>query len=187
MALIAALEIGVGPEIVTGPLLLVGLGIGALASQLGSVTVSAVSDEQSAEVGGLQNTVTNLGASIGTALAGAVLISALTSSFFTGIQDNPDVPDSVSSQAQVELAGGVPFVSNDQLEQGLADAGVQGATAQAVVDENETARIDALRAALAVLALIGAARALHGRQPPEPAAGRRGGHRLTILRSAGPW
>jgi hypothetical protein len=36
------------------------------------VTVSAVSDEQSSEVGGVQNTVTNLGASIGTALAGSI-------------------------------------------------------------------------------------------------------------------
>ena len=43
-----------------------GLGIGALASQLGSVTVSAVPDQDSPEVGGLRNTGTNLGASIGT-------------------------------------------------------------------------------------------------------------------------
>jgi len=153
VALVAALDIGVGPEVVTVPLLVAGLGIGALASQLGSVTVSAVSDERSAEVGGLQNTVTNLGASIGTALAGAVLISALTSSFISGIKDNPDVPSDVSSSAEVQLAGGVPFISDDQLSAALADAGVQGATAQAVVDENEAARIDALRNALAVLAL----------------------------------
>ena len=44
----------------------------------------------------LQNTGTQLGASIGTALAGAMLISALTASFFTGIQNNPDVPDNVA-------------------------------------------------------------------------------------------
>ena len=106
-----------------GPLLLAGLGIGALSSQLGAVTVSAVPDEQSGEVGGLQNTFTNLGASIGTALAGAVLISALTSSFLTGIEDNEAVPDSVTSTAQVELASGIPFVS-DALEPGSPDAGV---------------------------------------------------------------
>ena len=88
----------------TWPLLLAGAGLGALASQLGAVTVSAVPDEQSGEVGGLQNTGTQLGASIGTALAGAVLISALTASFFTGIQGNPDVPASVASTAQTELA-----------------------------------------------------------------------------------
>lgn len=153
VTLIAALDVGVGPEIVTWPMLIAGLGIGALASQLGSVTVSAVSDERSAEVGGLQNTVTNLGASMGTAFAGAVLISALSSSFFTGIQNNPDVPPDVASQAQTDLASGVPFLSDEQLGTALDQAGVSGATAAAVVDENEAARIDALRSALAVLAL----------------------------------
>ncbi len=73
--LVSLLEIGAGPEIITGPLLLIGSGLGAMASQLGSVTVSAVPDEQSGEVGGVQNTGTQLGASIGTALAGAILIA----------------------------------------------------------------------------------------------------------------
>ncbi len=154
VTLLAGLEIGVGPEVVTWPMLIAGLGIGALASQLGSVTVSAVPDDQAAEVGGLQNTITFLGAAIGTALAGAVLISALTTSFFTGIQDNPAVPDSLSARAQVELAGGVPFVSDDQLTSALADAGVAETTAAAIVDQNEQARLDGLRAALAVLAVI---------------------------------
>ena len=154
VALTAGLEVGVGPEVVSLPLLLAGLGIGSLASQLGAVTVGAVPDEQTGDVGGLQNSVTFLGSSIGTALAGAVLISALTSSFLTGIQDNPAVPDDLSSQAQVELAGGVPFISDEQLSQALADAHVDEATAAAVVDENEEARLDGLRASLSVLALI---------------------------------
>src|SRR5262249_2973421 len=41
VVMVAALEEGAGPEIVTWPMLLAGLGVGALASQLGSVTVSA--------------------------------------------------------------------------------------------------------------------------------------------------
>jgi MFS family permease len=69
VVLLAAIDEDASAEIVTVPLLLLGLGIGALASQLGSVTVSAVPDELSPEVGGLQNTVTNIGASLGTALA----------------------------------------------------------------------------------------------------------------------
>ena len=142
VVLVAALEVGVGAEVVTWPLLLAGLGIGALASQLGSVTVSAVPDEQSAEVGGLQNSVTFLGASIGTALAGAVLISALSSSFFAGIQANEAIPEELSSQAQVELAGGIPFIPDDQLNDALADVGVTGDVADAIVDENEAARLE---------------------------------------------
>ncbi len=42
---VAALDAGAGPEIVTWPMILAGLGIGALASQLGAVTVSALPDE----------------------------------------------------------------------------------------------------------------------------------------------
>ncbi len=154
VTLIVLLDAGAGPEIVTWPMLLAGFGVGSLASQLGAVTVGAVPDEQTDEVGGLQNTVTNLGASVGTALAGAVLIAALTSSFLSGITNDPDVPDSVSNQAQVELSSGAPFISDAQLEDALADADVPQDTADAIVDENAAARIDGLRAALAVLALF---------------------------------
>lgn len=154
VTLLAALEIGAGPEVVTWPLLLSGLGIGFLASQLGAVTVSSVPDEQSGEVGGLQNTLTNLGASIGTALSGAVLISALTASFLSGVSDNEAVPQELSSQAQVDLAGGVPFISEEALDEALTDAGVEGETAEAIIDENTSSQIRGLRAALAVLALV---------------------------------
>src|SRR4051795_7884086 len=152
--LVSLLDVGAGPEVITGPLLLIGSGLGAMASQLGSVTVSAVPDEQSGEVGGVQNTGTQLGASIGTALAGAILISALTAAFFTGIRENPAIPDNLVVNAQAELATGVPFVSDKDLQKALDDAGVSGETADAVVDENAQARIGGLRSALALLALI---------------------------------
>lgn len=128
VAMVAALDAGAGPEIVTWPMLLAGLGIGALASQLGAVTVSSVPDEQSSEVGGLQTTCTNLGASIGTALAGAVLISTLTTTFLTGLEQNPAVPAQVTTEATVELADGIPFVSDADIGGALADAGVPSET-----------------------------------------------------------
>ena len=169
---VAALEAGAGPEIVTWPMILAGLGIGALASQLGAVTVSSQPDELSSEVGGLQNTFSNLGISIGTALAGAVLMSALTASFFAGIADNPDVPDSLASQAETSLSGGVPFISDADLETALTKAGVSGTTAAAVADENASARIDALRASLSVLAVLAlVALALSGSLPTRPVGG----------------
>jgi MFS family permease len=156
VSLAAAMEAGAGPEVVTVPMLLAGLGVGALASQLGAVTVSAVDDRLSGEVGGLQNTATNLGASLGTALAGSVLIGALTTSFLAGVQANPDVPDEVADRAQVELAGGIPFLSDADLEQALDDAGVPEEQAQAVLDENESARLDGLQVSLSLLALLAA-------------------------------
>lgn len=126
--------------------------MGALASQLGSVTVSAVPQAQSAEVGGVQNAVTNLGASIGTALAGSIMIAALTTSFLTNVEANPAVPDSVTSRATVQLQSGAPFLSDAQLKTALDQAGASGEVSKAVLDANADARLDGLRAALAVLA-----------------------------------
>ena len=63
------------------------------------MTVSAVLDSESAEAGGLQNTAMNLGASLGTAVIGSILIGALSLSVTTGIQQNPDVPEDVKAQA----------------------------------------------------------------------------------------
>jgi len=119
-----ALEPTADAKIVTLPLLLAGLGIGALASQLGAVSVSAVPDELSPEVGGLQNTATNLGAAIGTAVAGSILITSLTTAFLQGVAENNAVPPQVSDQAQVQLAGGVPFLSDAKLQDALQRAAV---------------------------------------------------------------
>jgi MFS family permease len=156
VVLLAAIDEEASAEIVTLPLLLLGLGIGALASQLGAVTVSAVPDEQSPEVGGLQNTATNIGASLGTALAGSVLIASLTATLVAGIQENPAVPAEVKQQAEVQLSDGVPFLSDADAEAALEEAGVDDATAAAVVDENAKARLSALRDALSIIAIVAA-------------------------------
>jgi MFS family permease len=154
VTLLLALDSGAGAEVVTGPLLLAGLGIGTLASQLGSVTVSAVPDSQSGEVGGVQNTITNLGASIGTALSGAILIAVLTTTFLGSVAANPAIPKELSDRAQVELSAGIPFVSDADLKTSLEEADVSPATSSAIVEENSQSRINGLRAALAVLALL---------------------------------
>jgi MFS family permease len=167
--LLAAVDPTADARIVTVPLLLAGLGIGALASQLGAVTVSAVPDELSAEVGGLQNTATNLGAAIGTALTGSLLITALTTSFLQGVQQNPAIPEQIKSQASVELAAGVPFLSDAALETALVQAGAAPDVTQAALEINSQARVDGLRSALAVLALIALAGLFVARRVPDHA------------------
>lgn len=154
LVLMAGVDLDATPAVVMVPMLLLGLGMGALASQLGAVTVSAVPDELSGEVGGLQNTATNLGASIGTALAGSVLIGVLASSFLTGIAQNPQVPAEVTAQAEVQLAAGAPFVSEAQLSQGLAAAHVDPAVSTELTAQNRASQLAALHASLAVLAVL---------------------------------
>src|SRR5215218_713717 len=154
VVLLAGLDEDAGAEVVFVPMLLIGLGIGALASQLGAVTVSAVPDEDTPEVGGVQNTMTNLGASMGTAVAGSVMIAAVASAFLTNIQQSSAIPNRVKSEAQVELAGGVPFVSDADLEEALDEARVSPRASDAALDAYRSARIDGLRSALAILAAL---------------------------------
>jgi hypothetical protein len=152
--LLGALDEDAGAEIVFLPMLLIGLGIGALASQLGAVTVSAVPDDESPEVGGVQNTMTNLGSSMGTALAGSIMIAAVASAFLTNIEQSSAIPSRVKSEAQVNLADGVPFVSDADLEKALDEAGASSRTTDAAVDAYREARIEGLRSALAILAAL---------------------------------
>jgi MFS family permease len=154
VVLLGGLDQSAGAEIVFVPMLLIGLGIGALASQLGSVTVSAVPDDESPEVGGVQNTMTNLGASMGTALAGSIMIGAVASSFLANIQESSAIPSRVKSEAQVQLAGGVPFVSDADLESALDEARVSPRSTDAALDAYGQARIAGLRSAVAILAIL---------------------------------
>ncbi len=152
--LVAGMDPGANAGVTTVPMLLMGLGLGALASQLGAVTVSAVSDSQTAEVGGLQNTATNLGASMGTALIGSVLIATLSTAALTGVADSPRVQDSVKAQLSTQLVGGVPFVSDAQLTAAFANAGISQAETEAIAEINATARLEALQVAFALAALV---------------------------------
>jgi hypothetical protein len=148
-------------------MLVIGLGLGALASQLGSVTVSAAPEELAPEVGGLQNTASQFGASLGTALAGSVLIAALTTSFLSGVAANPDVPPEVTAQANVELESGVPFISDADLGSALQEAGVDEQTADAVLEAYGNARVDGLRIALALLAIFAVIALFFTRRVPD--------------------
>jgi hypothetical protein len=80
--------------------------------------------------------------------------SSQRSAFLQGIEDNPAIPPQVSSQATVELASGVPFTSDADLQAALQEAGVGPDATAAALEVNKEARLAGLRAAIAVLALI---------------------------------
>ncbi len=102
------------------------------------------------------------------------MIAALSSSFLTGVESNRAVPAPVQAQAQTQLASGVPFVSDAELETALDEARVPPRATEAIVEENETSRLVGLRTALAVLAIFSlVALFLTGQIPPARRARRR--------------
>jgi hypothetical protein len=82
------------------------------------------------------------------------MIASLTASFLTGIAENPAVPQQVVDEANVELVAGVPFISDVEPEAALERAGGDQTATQAIVAVNEQARLDGLRSALALLAIV---------------------------------
>jgi Na+/phosphate symporter len=137
------------------------------------VTVSAVPDKESSEVGGLQNTALNLGASLGTALVGSVLIMILTTLFLQGVLAHPNIPDSLKKDAQTTFGAGVPFLSDTAVRTGLESYGASEATIQEVLHINADARLAALRGALFVVVIAAALALFFTRQIPTrpPGAG----------------
>jgi hypothetical protein len=83
-----------------------------------------------------------------------LMIASLTSAFLTNVAQSPTIPDSAKEQAQVELAGGVAFVSDADLEAALEEAGAAPETTDATLEAYADARLDGLHAALAILAVL---------------------------------
>ena len=136
-------------------MLLIGLGIGALASQLGAVTVSAVPDDQSPEVGGVQNTMTNLGASLGTALAGSLMIATLTSSFLTNIAAEPGDPGEREGAGAGRARRRRPVRLRRRPRGGARRSRRElRRPPTQPLDAYADARLDGLRSALAILAVL---------------------------------
>ena len=124
VVLFAALDVDAGPEIVTVPLLLAGLGIGALASQLGAVTVSAVPDEREPGGRGPAEHRDEPGRGARHRAGGVDPHRRAERRVPARHPGQPGDPAEVSAQASVELAGGVPFISDADLQAALQKAGV---------------------------------------------------------------
>jgi len=146
----------VGPGFALG-LAAFGVGAGLLASQLGNIIMSSVVPAKTNEAGGLQGTAQNLGASLGTALIGAVLLSGLTAGFATTIERDDALPAELRVQvAALARSEGLAVIPVAQAEQLMLDAGVDPATATIIAADYGTALLDALRVALGVVAMFAA-------------------------------
>ena len=140
--------------IVTIPFLLVGAAFGLLASQLGNVIVSSEPLERSSEVGGLQYTAQNLGASLGTALIGAIVVGGLANLIVSDLSSDPSVDTAFVEEVGVELSPGVEFLSDEQVADALATSDLSDDEQAAIIDANQVARLAALENAMVALALL---------------------------------
>lgn len=134
-------------------LALVGAGNGLLVSQLGNVIMSSVPAARGSEAGGLQGTAMNLGASLGVALIGSILIAALVSNFQQAVLTDPALV-AVAPELATQAEQNANFVTVEQVRQGAEQAGLSPEEVEAVTSQYAEAQIMALKVAFAAIAFF---------------------------------
>jgi MFS family permease len=151
-------------------LVLIGVGAGLLASQLGNVIMSSVDPSKTSETGGLQGTALNLGASIGTSLIGAVLIVGLINGFNSRIADNPQLPAQVKQTIAANTEEGIDIVPVSQVEQTAVAQGLPQGQADQVAGAYGDAQLEALKKSLGAVAVVALLSLWFTRKLPHSAA-----------------
>ncbi len=126
----------------------VGAGLGFLASQVSNVNMSAVTEKESSEVGGLQGTSQNLGSSLGTALVGSVLLISLTTGFLQSINMSTVFPDQIKQYINEHTKAGVAIVPAQDVEKYALEKGVPQEQAQQLSNTYKDSQLSSLRISL---------------------------------------
>ncbi len=162
-----------GTAMVILGLLMVGLGEGSLLTLLFNVMVTSAPKSLAGDVGALRGVANNLSTALGTAFAGVVAVGLLSLFISSAIaQANP--PRALLRQVNLD---NVNFVSNDQLDDVMAQTTATPEQIALAVSINEQARLRALRASflilgafalLAIFPALGLPDYAPGDEPPPP-------------------
>ena len=148
-----------------------GAGLGLLASQLGNVTMSAVDESRSSEVGGVQGVFQNLGSSLGTALIGSVLIFALTGGFGSAIASST-LPAEIKQDVVTLSKQGIEIIPAASVQKIAESQGVSAADAQTLTQLYTDWQVSALRIALFGMLLFSVLSMAFSRGIPNTLVGR---------------
>ncbi|SEF13343.1 Predicted arabinose efflux permease, MFS family [Arthrobacter alpinus] len=130
-----------------------GVGQGALVTLVFNVLVTAAPKELAGDVGSIRGTTQNLAGAVGTALAGAMLVTILGLSIGQATLNNVDLPPSLVAQVDLD---NVNFISNDDLRETLTQTTATETQIESAVAINTDARLSTLKIGLLILASLSA-------------------------------
>jgi len=131
-------------------LMVYAFGMGMIMSQINNIALSAVPAKDAGEASGVNSTLRQVGASLGSAIIGAVLLGSLATNLNTGIasyqgvapQLKPYLQKTVSTQtSNIEFNGGPKFAT-PLPDEVMLD--LKGISDQAITDGNKDAMIYAV-------------------------------------------
>ena len=134
-------------------LVVFGVGQGALVTLVFNVLVTAAPKRLAGDVGSIRGTTQNLASAVGTAVAGALLVTILSVSVGRAVTEHPELPPELVAQVNLD---NVNFVSNDDLRGVLEGTDATPQQVDAAVALNEDSRLGTLRLGLLILAGVSA-------------------------------
>jgi EmrB/QacA subfamily drug resistance transporter len=99
-----------------GPLLLAGSGLGLLVSQLNNYTLAPIEEERVSEAAGVNSAAGSFGLSFGLAVAGGLMLAALSTTFTQMTDDSTVIPDAQKEQIAKTLEHDAQVMSNTQVD-----------------------------------------------------------------------
>jgi len=104
-----------------GPLLLAGSGLGLLVSQLNNYTLAPIEEERVSEAAGVNSAAGSFGLSFGLAVAGGLMLAALSLSFTQMTEASSLIPADQQEQIAQTLEDDAQVMSDTQINALLAD------------------------------------------------------------------
>jgi EmrB/QacA subfamily drug resistance transporter len=161
-----------------GSVLVVGIGLGLIASQVTNVNLASAGPDKTSETGALQGTAQNLGSALGTAVIGSILLSVLTATFDHRVYNDTSLPTGPRHTVSQKTSHGLAFIPAPAAAESLKQQHVPAPIVNQLEINYSLAQIDALKIAIGGVALIallglGVTRRLPStplRGPPEPVA-----------------
>jgi EmrB/QacA subfamily drug resistance transporter len=168
-----ALIIPLVPRVSSGwylavPLLIAGAGLGLLVSQLNNYTLAPVDEERISEAAGVNSAAGSFGLSFGLAMAGGIMLAALSLSFTNLTENSNEIPPAQQEQIATALEDDAEVMSNSQLDALITDQPPE--VEAAILEINDDARNLSLQVALAIpllAALIGLVNSLRMMRLPD--------------------
>jgi hypothetical protein len=130
------------------PLAVTGCGLGLLVSQLNNYTLAPVEEERVSEAAGVNSAAGSFGLSFGLAMAGGIMLAALSFSFTQMTEDSQVIPAAEQQHIASVLENDAEIMSNTQLDEQIS--GQPPAVEAEILAINNDARNLSLQIALLV-------------------------------------
>ena len=137
------------------PLVIAGVGMGLLVSQLNNYTLAPVSEDRVSEAAGVNSAGGSFGLAFGLAFAGAIMLATLSFSFTNLAESSNVLTPAEQQQVGDALEHNAEVMTNTQLQKQLAGRPQQ--TQDEIISINTDARHRALQVALLIPILAGLA------------------------------